>query len=83
MARSRRTPAMLIGRCSYELSGRKLQLKIEKSQTTSVADLSRRAVEGFAVSLTPHKFSGNPLFTPTGSRLGPILTHRPVHNRIQ
>jgi hypothetical protein len=39
--------------------------------------------EGSAVSLTPHKCSGNPLFTPTGSRLGPILTHRPVHNRIQ
>jgi hypothetical protein len=29
MARSRRTPAMLVGRCSRELSGRKLQLKIK------------------------------------------------------
>jgi hypothetical protein len=27
MARSRRTPAMLVGRCSWELSGRKLQRK--------------------------------------------------------
>jgi hypothetical protein len=24
-----------------------------------------------------------PLLAPTGSRFGPILTHRPVHNRIQ
>jgi hypothetical protein len=31
MARSRRTPAMLIGRCYWELSGRKLQRK-KKSQ---------------------------------------------------
>jgi hypothetical protein len=27
MARSRRTPAMLLGRCSWELSGRKLHRK--------------------------------------------------------
>jgi hypothetical protein len=44
MARSRRTPAMLVGRCSRELSGRKLQLKIKSHK--------RRAVEGSAVPRT-------------------------------
>jgi hypothetical protein len=34
---------MLVGRCSWELSGRKLQPKIKKSQTPSEADLSRLA----------------------------------------
>jgi hypothetical protein len=29
MARSRRTPAMLVGRCSWELSGRELQRRIK------------------------------------------------------
>src|ERR1700748_571360 len=33
MARSRRTPATLISRCSWELSGRKLERKIKKSET--------------------------------------------------
>jgi hypothetical protein len=50
MARSRRTTAMLLGRCSRELSDSKLQRKIKKSQTPSEADLSRRAGEGSAVS---------------------------------
>jgi hypothetical protein len=36
-ARSRRTSAMLVGRCSWELSGRKLHRKIKKSQTLSGA----------------------------------------------
>jgi hypothetical protein len=54
MARSRRTPAMIVGICCWELSGRKLQRKIKKSQTPSVADLSRRAVEGSAVPRTSH-----------------------------
>ena len=44
------TPAMHIGRCSWELSGRKLRRKIKKSQTPSEADLSRRAVEGSALA---------------------------------
>ena len=35
MARSRRTPSMFIGRCFWELSGRKLQRTIKKSQTPS------------------------------------------------
>ena len=35
MARSRRTPAIFIGRCFWELSGRKLQRTIKKSQTPS------------------------------------------------
>src|ERR1700693_2200295 len=38
MARSRRTPAMLVGRCSWELSGRKLQRNIKNSQTPSKAE---------------------------------------------
>ena len=46
MARSRRTPAMLVGRCFWELSDRKLQRKIKKSQPPSEA-------EGSAVSLHP------------------------------
>jgi hypothetical protein len=37
MARSRRTPAMLVGRCSSELSGRKLQGKSKKSQAPTGA----------------------------------------------
>jgi hypothetical protein len=37
MARSRRTPAMLVDRCSWELSGRKLQRNLKKSQTPTVA----------------------------------------------
>jgi hypothetical protein len=37
MARSRRTPAMFVGGCSWELSGRKLHRKIKKSQTLSEA----------------------------------------------
>ena len=52
MVRSRRTPAMLVGRCVWELSGRKLQRKIKKSQAPSEADLPRRAVEGSAVRRT-------------------------------
>ncbi len=50
MARSRRTPAMLVGRCSLELSGHRPQGELKKSQPPSEADLSRRAVEGSAVS---------------------------------
>jgi hypothetical protein len=42
---------MLVGGCSSELSGHKLQGKLKKSQPPSEADLSRRAVEGSAVSL--------------------------------
>ncbi len=56
MARSRRTPAMLVGRCSSELSGHRLQGKLKKSQPTSEADLSRRAMEGSAV---PRTTTGN------------------------
>jgi hypothetical protein len=37
MARSRRTPAMLVGRCSSELSGHRLQGKLKKSQPLSGA----------------------------------------------
>ena len=37
MARSRRTPAMLVGRCSSELSGHRLQGKSKKSQPLSEA----------------------------------------------
>src|SRR5580704_19362988 len=61
MARSRRTPAMLVGRCSSQLSSHKLQAKSKKSQAPSEADLSRRAVEGSAV---PRTFPGN-VFRPT------------------
>src|SRR5580704_19701059 len=42
MARSRRTPAMLVGRCSSELSSHKLQAKSKKSQAP--------CVHGFPVS---------------------------------
>src|SRR5580704_804502 len=34
MARSRRTPAMLVGRCSSELSSHKLQAKSKKSTSS-------------------------------------------------
>jgi hypothetical protein len=44
MARSRRTPAMLVGRCSSELSGHKLQGKLKKSQPLSGAP--RRFIAG-------------------------------------
>src|SRR5882757_8530007 len=37
IARSRRTPAMPVDRCSWELSGRKLHRKIKKSQALSEA----------------------------------------------
>jgi hypothetical protein len=67
MARSRRTPAMLVGRCSWELSGRKLQRKIKKSQTPSAA-------EGSAV---PRTFLGN-----TESRPAKELSSRPERTRI-
>src|SRR6201987_3543689 len=50
-ARSRRTSAMLVDRCSSELSGHKLQRKL-KSQAPSGGDLSRRAVEESAVLRT-------------------------------
>ena len=46
---------MLVGRCSWELSGRKLHRKIKRSQTPSEAGLSRLprlAVEGSAVLRT-------------------------------
>jgi hypothetical protein len=43
MARSRRTPATLVGRCLWELSGRKLRRKIKRSQIRSEADLSQPA----------------------------------------
>ncbi len=46
------TPAMLVGRCSSELSGHRPQGKLKKSQPPSEADLSRRAVEGPAVRLS-------------------------------
>src|ERR1700733_14322381 len=46
------TPAMLVGRCFWELSDRKLHRKIKKSQPPSEADLSRHAVEGSAVPRT-------------------------------
>jgi hypothetical protein len=36
MARSRRTPAMFVGRCFWGLFDRELQRKIKKSQTPSV-----------------------------------------------
>src|ERR1700733_14489291 len=71
MARSRRacpepaegTPAMLVGRCSSELSSHKLQAKSKKSQAPSEADLSRHAVEGSAVLLHHHPtFSFTPRF---------------------
>ena len=38
MARSRRTPAMLVGRCSSELSGHRPQLKLKKSQPPTAAE---------------------------------------------
>jgi hypothetical protein len=38
MARSRRTPAMFVGRCFWGLFDRKLQRKIKKSQTPSAAE---------------------------------------------
>ena len=41
---------MLVGRCSSELSGHRLQGKLKKSQPPSAADLSRRAVEGSALT---------------------------------
>ena len=52
IARSRRTSAMLVGRCYSELSGH----KHKKSQPPSEADLSRRTVEEPAVRLSavPH-----------------------------
>ncbi|MEA2261675.1 MAG: hypothetical protein QOJ51_4500 [Acidobacteriaceae bacterium] len=37
MARSRRTPAMLVGRCYLELSGHELQGELKKSQALSEA----------------------------------------------
>ncbi len=40
MARSRRTPAMRVGRCSSELSGHRLRGKLKKSQPLSGALLS-------------------------------------------
>src|ERR1700723_3811136 len=38
MARSRRTPAMLVGRCSSKLSSHKTQAKFIKSQAPSAAE---------------------------------------------
>jgi hypothetical protein len=58
---------MLVRRCSWELSSRKLPRKIKKSQTLSAADLSRRAVEGSAVQRI---FTGNVL--PLRASLKPI-----------
>src|ERR1700739_4298609 len=58
IARSRRTPAMLPGGCSRELSGRKLQREVKRSQTPSEADLSRRAVEGSAFPFPHNEYSG-------------------------
>ena len=52
---------MLRGRCFWELSGRKLQRRIKRSQTPSEADLSRRAVEESAV---PRTSPGNAKFHP-------------------
>ncbi len=40
MARSRRTPAMLVGRCSSELSGHRLQGELKKSQPPTGAQRS-------------------------------------------
>jgi hypothetical protein len=59
MARSRRTPAMLVGRCSWELSDRKLQRKIKKSQTPSEAEGSAvpRTSPGSAEYYTQTKLS--------------------------
>src|SRR5580692_6429932 len=37
MARSRRTPAMLVGRCSSQLSSHRLQAKSKKSQAPTEA----------------------------------------------
>src|ERR1700719_3053063 len=73
MARSRRacpepaegTPAMLVGRCSSELSSHKLQAKSKKSQAPSAADLSRHAVEGSAV---PQTLPGNVFRPPSAGR---------------
>ncbi len=50
MARSRRTPAMLVARCSSKLSGRKLQGKLKKLQAPTGAQRSR---SGPAVRLSP------------------------------
>ena len=58
MARSRRTPAMLVGRCSWELSGRKLQRKIKSHKLRP----ERSVAEGPAVSLPvrTHPLKPNP-----------------------
>jgi hypothetical protein len=78
MARSRRTPAMLVGRCYSELSGHKLYGKLKKSQAPgkpTCPALPRlavgRAVEGSAV---PRTSLGNAEYyaqTERSSRLAP------------
>ena len=44
MARSRRTPATLPGRCSWELSGREPQRKLKRSQTRRMTPATTRPV---------------------------------------
>jgi hypothetical protein len=62
---------MLVGRCSSELSNHKLQAKSKKSQAPTEADLSRRAVEGSAVSLHPKTEAlGGPFFARFWPRVG-------------
>jgi hypothetical protein len=47
------TPAMLVGRCSWELSGRKLHRKIRKSQTPEI-----QTDEGITIPLRTYKRCG-------------------------
>src|SRR3984957_269775 len=74
MARSRRTPAMFVGRCSSELSGRRLQGKSKVTGSERSASQIYRIKEGFMArsrrtpamlvggcssELSGHKLQGN------------------------
>ena len=52
MARSRRTPAMLVGRCSSKLSNHELQAKSKKSQAPSAAEGPAVACPAYAPPLS-------------------------------